>query len=254
MIDDDPNVHRLIERTLKEERYTLRFASNARDGLRLARELRPAAITLDVMMPETDGWSVLSSLKADPELACIPVIMLTIVGDKELGLALGASDYLIKPIDRNQLILVLKRYLRDQPDGRVLIVEDDPNLREMLRRTLEAEKWRVSEAEHGAVALEMIKAQKPAVILLDLMMPVMDGFELLMELRKNEEWRKIPVVVITAMDLSAEDRRRLAGLTERILEKGVYVREELAREIRNYIEPFRAGSPQVSYGREQPKA
>jgi hypothetical protein len=239
VIDDDPNVHRLIERTLKDEGYSLYFAANARDGLRLARELRPAAITLDVMMPETDGWSVLSSLKADSELARIPVIMVTIVGEKELGFALGASEYLIKPIDRNQLVLVLKRYLRDQPDGQVLIVEDDDNLREMLRRTLEAEKWQVAEAEHGRAALEKIGEHTPAVILLDLMMPVMDGFELLAELHQNEAWRKIPVVVITAMDLSPEDRRRLEGLTRRIVEKGTYVREELAREIRNCIEPFR---------------
>jgi signal transduction histidine kinase/DNA-binding response OmpR family regulator len=245
VIDDDTNVHRLIERTLKDENYSLRFASTGAEGLRLARELRPAAITLDVMMPETDGWSVLSALKADPELARIPVIMVTIVGDKELGFALGASEYLIKPIDRNQLILVLKRYLKDQPQGEVLIVEDDPNLREMLRRTLEAEKWRVAEAEHGEIALEKLKAHRPAVILLDLMMPIMDGFELLAELHRNDEWRKIPVVVITAMDLSPEDRNRLAGLTQRIVEKGTFVREELAREIRNYIEPLRS--------HEQPK-
>jgi len=241
VIDDDPNVHRLIERTLKDEAYNLRFASNAAEGLRLARELHPAVITLDVMMPDTDGWTVLSSLKADPALARIPVIMVTIIGEKELGFALGASEYLIKPIDRNQLILVLKRYLRDQPNGQVLIVEDDANLCEMLRRTLETEKWRVAEAAHGAAALQHIRAQIPAVILLDLMMPVMDGFELLAELHKNERWRRIPVVVITAMDLSAQDRQRLAGLTQRVVEKGAYVREELAREIRQILEPYRAG-------------
>ena len=207
--------------------------------MRLAKELRPAAITLDVMMPETDGWSVLSSLKADPDLARIPVIMVTIIGEKEIGFALGASEYLIKPIDRNQLVVVLKRYLHDQPDGEVLIVEDDKNLREMMRRTLETEKWLVSEAEHGQAALEKIQAHRPEVILLDLMMPVMDGFELLAELHKNEDWRKIPVVVITAMDLSPADRQRLAGLTRRIVEKGTYVREELAREIRRSIEPYR---------------
>jgi signal transduction histidine kinase/CheY-like chemotaxis protein len=240
VIDDDSNVRRLIERTLKDEGYSLRFAANAQDGLRLAREIRPAAITLDVMMPETDGWSVLSSLKADPELARIPVIMVTIVGEKELGFALGASEYLIKPIDRGQLVLVLKRYLSGQPDGPVLIVEDDANLREMLRRTLEAEDWPVAEAEHGRAALESIRARRPAVVLLDLMMPVMDGFELLAELRQNEDWRTIPVVVITAMDLSLSDRRRLAGLTQRIVAKGAYVPAELAREIRSLIAPFRA--------------
>ena len=240
VIDDDSNVHRLIERTLKDEGYSLHFASNAKDGLRLARELRPAAITLDVMMPETDGWSVLSSLKGDPELTRIPVIMMTIVGEEELGFALGASEYLMKPIDRGQLVLVLKRYLAGQPDGPVLIVEDDASLREMLRRTLEAEDWPVAEAEHGQAALESIRARRPAVVLLDLMMPVMDGFELLAELRQNEDWRTIPVVVITAMDLSQADRRRLAGLTQRIVAKGAFVPAELAREIRSLIAPFRA--------------
>ena len=157
-----------------------------------------------------------------------------------MGFALGASEYLIKPIDRNQLVLVLKRYLHDQPDGQVLIVEDDDNLREMLRRTLESEKWRVVEAWHGAAALEQIRAGIPAVIILDLLMPVMDGFELLAELHKNERWRRIPVVVITAMDLSAQDRQRLTGLTQRVVEKGAYVREELAREIRRILEKYRA--------------
>ena len=240
VIDDDPNVHRLIERTLKDEGYNLHFAANARDGLRLARELKPAAITLDVMMPETDGWMLLSSLKADPELARIPVIMVTIVGEKELGFALGASEYLIKPIDRGQLVQVLKQYLAGPNDGQVLIVEDDANLRELLRRTLEAEQWPVVEAENGLVALERIQARKPAVILLDLMMPVMDGFQLLAELRQREEWRSIPVVVITAMDLSPEDRRRLAGVTQRIVEKGALMREDLAREIRSLLASYRA--------------
>jgi CheY-like chemotaxis protein len=249
VIDDDPNVHRLIERMLETEGFGLHFAANARDGLRLARELRPAAITLDVMMPEADGWSVLSSLKTDPELARIPVIMLTIIGENELGFALGASEYLIKPIDRNQLLHVLKRYRRDQPDEQVLIVEDDANLREMLRRTLEAERWQVAEAEHGRTALAKIQVRMPSVILLDLMMPVMDGFELLRELRQSETYRTIPVVVITAMDLSAEDRRRLAGSTQRIVDKGSYVWEKLAQEIRSVIEPFRAQAQPIYYGK-----
>ena len=137
VIDDDPNVHRLIERTLSPEGYSLQFASNGKEGLRLARELRPRVITLDVLMPETDGWSVLSALKSDPELAAIPVIMMTIVGDKELGFALGASEYLLKPIDRNQLLAVMKKYLQGRPTGHVLIVEDDSGLRTMVRRMLE---------------------------------------------------------------------------------------------------------------------
>lgn len=240
VIDDDPRVHRLIELTLKQEGYTLRFAADAREGLRLARELRPAVITLDVLMPDVDGWSVLTALKADPELARIPVIMLTIIEDRDLGFALGASEYLLKPIDRHQLMAALKKYVCDEPAGQVLIVDDDPTLRTMLRRTLEMEKWTVAEAENGVVALERIRAGIPSVILLDLLMPVMDGFQLLAELRQRPDWRQIPVVVMTAKDLSEADRSRLRGQTDKVLQKGSYVREELVREVRNCIGRFRA--------------
>jgi CheY-like chemotaxis protein len=240
VIDDDPNVHRLIERTLKDEAVRLYFALNAEEGLRLAKELKPTVITLDVMMPQTDGWSVLSSLKADPELAKIPVIMLTIIGEKELGFALGAAEYLIKPIDRNLLILTLRKYFTEGAASRVLIVEDDRSLREMLRRMLETEKWTVDDAENGVAALEKIRVQIPSVILLDLLMPVMDGFEVLAELHKREEWRRIPVVVITAMDLSPADRARLKEQTEKIFEKGSRLQQELLREVRIYLDHYRA--------------
>ena len=225
VIDDDPNVHRLIERTLQGEGFTVRFAADGKEGLRLARELRPRVITLDVLMPETDGWSVLSALKSDAELSSIPVIMLTIIADKDLGFALGASDYLVKPIDRNQLMTVLRKYVGDRSGGQVLVVEDDAGMRELLRRTLETERWAVVEAANGLAALESIRESLPSVILLDLMLPVLDGFQ---------------VLVLTAKDLSTEERQRLAGQTQKILEKGSYVREELLREVRNCVERFRS--------------
>jgi signal transduction histidine kinase/DNA-binding response OmpR family regulator len=235
VIDDDPDVHRLIEKTLKPEGYNLRFALSGPEGLRLAKELHPAVITLDVMMPEMDGWSVLSLLKSDPDLASIPVIMLTIVGNKDLGFALGAAEYLLKPIDRNRLLEVLKKYLPAPPGPPVLIVEDDSDLRGMLRRMLQQEGQNSIEAENGLVALDRIREGMPAVILLDLMMPVMDGFQMLTELRQREDWRKIPVIVMTAKDLSSADRQRLMGQTEKILQKGSCVREDLVREVRKYL-------------------
>jgi len=235
VIDDDADVHRLIERTLTPEGYSLRFALSGPEGLRLAKESRPAVITLDVMMPEMDGWSVLSALKSDPELASVPVIMLTIVGNKDLGFALGAAEYLLKPIDRTRLLEVLRKYLPPPPGPPVLIVEDDADLREMLRRMLQQEGQASMEAENGLVALDRIKETMPAVILLDLMMPVMDGFQMLAELRQREDWRKIPVIVMTAKDLSAADRQRLTGQTEKILQKGSCVREDLVREVRKYL-------------------
>ncbi len=151
-------------------------AADGEDGLRVAREQRPDAITLDVMMPGMDGWTVLSRLMADPELGDIPVIMLTIVDDKRRGYTLGALDYLTKPIDRARLVAVLTKYRRDLP---VLVVDDDAGIRQLLRRILEEEGYMVVEAENGRVALERLGERVPGAILLDLMMPEMDGFEFL---------------------------------------------------------------------------
>src|SRR6266849_5298911 len=180
VIDDEAAVRDLMQRFLTKAGFRVITASGGEEGVRRARELKPDAITLDVMMPGMDGWAVLSALKADPELADIPVIMLTIVDDKNLGYALGASDYLTKPIDRERLVTVLEKYRRDAP---VLVVDDDATLRELLRRILEGAGYTVVEAENGRVALERLRTLAPGVILLDLMMPEMDGFEVVAEVR-----------------------------------------------------------------------
>ena len=232
VIDDEPTVRDLMQRFLIKEGFRVVLAAGGEDGLRLARELRPDAITLDVMMPGMDGWAVLSALKADPDLAEIPVIMLTIVDDKNLGYSLGASDYLTKPLDRERLLSVLNKYRRDAP---VLVVDDDATLRELLRRILEGAGYTVVEAENGRVALERLRTMVPGVILLDLMMPEMDGFEVVAELRRHEAWRAIPIVVVTAKELTDEDRQRLNGYVERILEKGAYSRDTLLGEVRDLV-------------------
>ncbi len=235
VIDDDPNVHRLIERTLQPEGFIIRSAMDGRAGLKMARELRPALITLDVMMPHTDGWSVLSALKSDPDLCNIPVVMLSIIGDKELGFALGASDYLIKPVNRGLLLSALKKYLPEPHGNHVLIIEDDPNLRELLRRMLEAENIDVVEAENGAIGIEKIKERIPGLILLDLMMPVMDGFAVLAELHRTPQWQRIPVVVVTAKELSEADRMQIIRRSDAIVQKGALSKNDLLREIKQLI-------------------
>ncbi|MGE0130550.1 MAG: response regulator [Blastocatellales bacterium] len=232
VIDDDPAVQELMKRFLNREGFRVASALDGQVGLRLARELRPAAITLDVMMPGMDGWAVLSALKADAVTADLPVIMLTIVDEKNLGYALGAAEYLNKPIDRERLLALLAKYRPDVQTGLVLVVEDDPATRDVLRRLLEKEGWQVTEAENGWVGLERLNAQTPHLILLDLMMPEMDGFAFVEELQKDSLRRAIPVVVITAKDVTVEDRLRLNGYVEKILEKGAYSREELLREVR----------------------
>jgi signal transduction histidine kinase/CheY-like chemotaxis protein len=235
VVDDDPMVCDLLERFLNKEGFAVRAALRGEEGLRLARQLRPDAITLDVMMPGMDGWEVLTTLKADPELADIPVVMLTIVDDRNMGFALGASDYLTKPIDRERLIAVVKKYRRNQSLHPVLVVEDDPATREMTRRMLEKEGWAVAEAENGRAALAQVARSRPDLILLDLMMPEMDGFQFIAEMQKHEDWRTIPVVVVTAKELTAEERRQLNGHVEAILQKGGFSREKLLSSVRELV-------------------
>jgi GAF domain-containing protein/CheY-like chemotaxis protein len=228
VIDDDPSIRDIVQRFLAREGFRVVTAAGGEEGLRLAREIGPDAITLDVMMPGLDGWAVLSTLKSEPATADIPVVMLTMMDDRNLGYALGAAEYLTKPIDRDRLLAVLSRYRRDRP---ILVVDDDADVRLLLHRMLEKAGFAVVEAEHGRAALARLAELTPELILLDLMMPEMDGFEFLEELRRLPVRRSIPVVVFTAKELTHDDRRRLSGSVERTLEKGSVSREALLAEV-----------------------
>ncbi|MEJ2548074.1 MAG: response regulator, partial [Gemmatimonadota bacterium] len=234
-VDDDPEARSLLRRILERESFRVVEAADGLEGLRMARANRPDCITLDVMMPGMDGWEVLTELKRDPELAGIPVIMLSILDERNLGFSLGASDYLTKPVDRERLREVLARFTDESDRATVLIVEDDPGTRESLRRTFEREGWAAHTAEHGRAALERLDGLRPTLILLDLMMPEMDGFEFLESLRALPGGAEIPVVVLTAMDLSAEDRARLNGGVERVVSKGGEPADGLVTELRRLV-------------------
>ena len=199
--------------------------------MKRARELRPAAITLDVMMPQIDGWTVLAALKGEPELADIPVVIVTIVDEQRRGVALGAAGYLTKPIDRERLVEMLSRLRRMDSLGIVLVVEDDEEQRQLVCAILGGQGWTVREAANGRHALDALRAELPNVILLDLMMPEMDGFQLVAALQANPSWRNIPVVVLTALDLTAEDRDRLNGGVEEILSKHAFAPNELMARV-----------------------
>jgi PAS domain S-box-containing protein len=233
LVDDDAAARELMLRYLQKEGFDAVTAGDGREALRLARELRPSFITLDVMMPGMDGWAVLSALKADPDLSGIPVIMVSIVDDHKMGYALGATEYLTKPVERKQLLTLVGKYGRHSSERNVLVVEDDEASRSLLKRILEEDGWHVVQAENGEIALRSVAEQIPDLILLDIFMPQMDGFDFAFAVRKNEKWRHIPIVVITAMDLSSEDRARLNGKVNAILTKGAYTREELLEEIRD---------------------
>jgi CheY-like chemotaxis protein len=231
VIDDDASARDLIGRSLAKEGIGVEFAANGAAGIELAKKLKPDVITLDVMMPGMDGWAVLGALKADPATADIPVIMLSIMDDKQMGFSLGAADYFTKPINWERLNAVLRKY-RKEPDGQnVLLVEDQAQTRELMRRTLAKEGWKVTEAENGKVALQRLNGFVPAVILLDLMMPEMDGFEFIQELRKRPNCREVPVLIITAKEITAEDRRRLNGQVTRILQKTALSMNDLISEV-----------------------
>ena len=226
VIDDDEAARQIIMRYLTKEGFSAVAAKDGLEGLEKARQLRPSAITLDVSMPIMDGWTVLQELKKDEDLAQIPVIMLTMVDDHSKGYALGAVDYLEKPVSSDRLIAALSQQIPGL-SGRILGVEDDANTRAMMKRTLEKEGWQVAEAENGREAMETVARDPPDLILLDLMMPELDGFDVVEKLQKHEDWRCIPVVVVTAQQLASAEREHLNEHVDGILEKGSYSRGQL---------------------------
>ena len=235
VVDDDPNALDLLSRTLQGSGLEVVTAGDGPQALELARSLRPAAITLDVLMPGMDGWEVLGELKADPETRDIPVIMVTMTDDREVGYALGATEFLTKPINRGELVKLLNRYAPKAATRRALMVEDLPQDRDLMRRALEQENWQVVEAENGRVGLDRLTEGEFSLILLDLMMPLMDGFEFLMEVRKVDEWRRIPILVVTAKELTEEDRQRLNGDVVALIEKRGTDRESLLAQLIEHV-------------------
>jgi adenylate cyclase len=232
VVDDDATVRDLVVRHLARAGFAAVAARGGQEGLQLVRELRPAAVTLDIMMPDLDGWTVLAAIKGDPALAGTPVVLMSIIDEKNRGYALGAADYLVKPVDRAKLVETLTA-ICGSSGGHVLLVDDDKVVRRAVRQALEPIGWRVTEAENGRIAVDALAATQPDVIILDLMMPTMDGFEFMEELRKRINWQDIPVVVITAKDLTGDDRNRLNGGVERIIQKSD--RDEMLRQLTREI-------------------
>ena len=235
VVDDDPTARELLTRVLFKEGYRVLAAADGKAGLEQAAADRPDVIVLDVMMPRMDGWAVLSALKHDPRLADVPVVMHTMVDDRNLGYALGAAEYLTKPVDRDRLLGVLNKYRTRAAAGSILVVEDDGDTRQAVVRALGNGGWEVVEAGNGRVALERLAEVKPAAVILDLMMPEMDGFEFLDAMRTNPAWAAVPVVVLTAKDLTPEERDRLNGHVEKVIQKGAMSRADILQEVRRLV-------------------
>jgi signal transduction histidine kinase/DNA-binding response OmpR family regulator len=237
VIDDDPSSRELLQRMLEKEGYAVRLAANGPDGIAAAKEHKPDLITLDVMMPSMDGWAVLSALKADPATADVPVVMLTMVEDRPMGFALGATEYLTKPVQKSRVLEAVSRCVGQKSDD-ILVVEDDPMAADIVMRTVQADGHRCRHARNGREALSMVHEARPALIILDLMMPEMDGFTFLDALRvEGPDFADIPVVVLTAKDLTPSEQEHLAGRVMDTLRKGAGQRENLLEVIHRQLNP-----------------
>jgi signal transduction histidine kinase/DNA-binding response OmpR family regulator len=233
VVDDDPTVCNLLAKTLAKDGYRVISAHNGIEAVALAREHRPQAITLDVLMPQMDGWAALKELKADAQLRDIPVIIVTVLNERGMAIPLGAADFLTKPVDRQRLTAILREHCALSRNASILVVEDDLATREMLCRSVMSMGYAAHSAVNGLSALNWLGSHPaPSLILLDLLMPELDGFEFLQELRKRPAFVDIPVIVVTAKDLTAEDYRILSGQTERIIAKNQAYLSELTVAVR----------------------
>jgi signal transduction histidine kinase/CheY-like chemotaxis protein len=231
VVDDDPNARDLLAATVRREGYRVIEATDGESALALAREWHPDVVTLDVLMPRMDGWAVLTALKSDPDLAEIPVIIVTVLQDRGIAVSLGAAEFLTKPVDRPRLAATIRQHVYGS--GVVLVVDDEPESRRIARRHLDRLGWEVAEAADGAGALSWLSQNpRPAMILLDLVMPGMNGFAFLAEIANHAEWRDIPIVILTAMPLGAAERELLAGWTREVIAKGA---DDLAQVLRRIL-------------------
>jgi PAS domain S-box-containing protein len=231
IIDDDPSVRDLLTRYLTKEGYLTEAVSSGDEGLKRARETIPLAIILDVVMPSKDGWVVLQEIKGDPALEAVPVVMYTMVDDKNFGLAIGASEYLIKPVDKEKILHAIQRLVPQVKRSYVLVVDDDSDARITICRPMEKAGWNVRTADNGKSAIAILEKEIPGIIFLDIMMPVMDGFEFLALLQSRKEWDHIPVVIVTAKDLSTEESQRLNGAVMKVIQKGDLTPDKLLKQL-----------------------
>ena len=236
IIDDDPTVSELIKRQLLRDSYNVVVANNGKEGIELARKIKPNLITLDILMPEMDGWSVLRTLKADPEVSKIPVVMASILDEKNKGFSLGAADFVSKPIEKERLISSIQTLIGKSENLKICIIEDDDNLRFTIKEILEKQGNIIIDASNGKDALSKLNKENtlPDIILLDLMMPVMNGFEFLNQI-KNTKIKSIPILVLTGADLDDKDKLFLNNETEKVIQKTDETLFSITEEINNVM-------------------
>ncbi len=233
-IDDEPEVIELLQRYLSPEGYAVRGALDGDEGMKLAEELNPSVITLDIMMPKKDGWQVLRELKANPKTKDIPVVIHSVVDNKPLAVSLGALDVLPKPSEARSILEIVSRAMKSK-DHRILIVDDNEDFASYVQTILQQEGYRTAVAHSGDEALKAVNDGLPALIFLDLTMPGMDGFEVVRRLRMKPEWKEIPVVILSGKELSPQDREQLNLHIQEFIEKGHFSREAITNTLKRIV-------------------
>jgi CheY-like chemotaxis protein len=243
-VDDDPGVISLYRRYLECEGYQVVGLTNSEEVLDRAVELQPFAITLDVLMPAKDGWQVLRELKDCSQTQQIPIVICSIVSNEGLGFSLGAADYLVKPVMEKELLAALERLDQQQEEVEVLVIDDQADDILLIRRMLEARhRYQVIGADGGQAGIDLVYQRKPDIIILDLMMPEVDGFAVLEAVKREQETRDIPVIVITAKELKEEEQLQLTGQVEVLLRKGLFTEHELLEDLGRALSRIESGQP-----------
>jgi signal transduction histidine kinase/DNA-binding response OmpR family regulator len=235
VVEDDPNAYELIASALGSAGYLPVRARHGDEALRIARDIQPVAVTLDLVLPGMDGWDLLKKLKADPGTRDLPVVIISVVDSRDLGLALGADDYFIKPVDRDRLLERLRQITKGRGSGeprRLLVIDDDAAVHSMLAEDFSPHGFTIDAAASGEEGLRAAAERKPDVIILDLMMPGMNGFDVAGSLKEDPRTANIPIVVLTSKELTNEDRAVLQNRVSMFVRKGPPGREQLVREIR----------------------
>jgi CheY-like chemotaxis protein/anti-sigma regulatory factor (Ser/Thr protein kinase) len=238
VIDDQPDVYNIMQQNLEEAGYRVAAALSGKEGLEKARKLKPFAITLDIMMPRKDGWQVLHDLKNDPLTKDIPVIMLTIVDNKAMGLRLGAADYLVKPLNEDLVIKSLERVAKNnggEMAKQLLLVDDDEKVHDLIKQMFAGQSLNIEIAKNGKLALQKTAKSVPDVILLDLLMPVMDGFQFIEKIKENEALQNIPIIVLTAKSLTNSEQAQLQKSVSSIVQKQALTSDSLIEQIKKII-------------------
>jgi signal transduction histidine kinase/CheY-like chemotaxis protein len=232
VIDDDAAAREVIARQLAHGYQVIKL-SDSRKAVERIKAEKPDVIVLDVMMPYQDGWDILKALKADKETRDIPVVVCSMLREQALAMTLGAGEYLVKPVERDELRRVVEQFA--PPGGKVLAVDDDPNALEIVRRMLDGTSYKVSTAQDGWSGLAAVRAQAPDVVVLDLMMPGLSGFEVLADLRADPRTAGVPVVIVTAKELTGEERAQLQSAAAALLQKGQFTPEEFVNTVRRAV-------------------